>query len=127
MPAIFFASSRPPTRPSAGCRIEAAPVCSTRANSYLVHSRSPVATGIDVAAATLAISSGISGGTGSSNHSGSNASSRRASRIAPAGVNWPWVPNSRSAFVPTASRIALAKRSQRSSDSRSGWRGSKAP
>ncbi len=49
----------------------AAPVASTRANSYLVVSRSPVAIGMEVARATLAISSGISGGTGSSNHSGS--------------------------------------------------------
>jgi hypothetical protein len=71
MAAIFFASPMPPTRPSAGCRIEAAPHSSTRANSHLVTSRSPVATGIEVARATRAISSGISGGTGSSNHSGS--------------------------------------------------------
>ena len=71
MPAIFLASSRPPTRPRFSCRIEAAPVSSTRANSYFVVSRSPVAIGIDVARATRAISSGISGGVGSSNQSGS--------------------------------------------------------
>ncbi len=71
MPAIFLASSRPPTRPSAICRIEAAPVSSTRANSYLVARRSPVAMGMLVWRATLAISSGISGGVGSSNQSGS--------------------------------------------------------
>src|ERR687898_658244 len=62
MPAIFFASSRPPTRPSAICRIEAARCSSTRANSYLVVRRSPVAIGIEVARATSAISSGIAGG-----------------------------------------------------------------
>ncbi len=61
----------PPTRPSAGCRIEAAPQASTRANSYLVTSRSPVAMGTVVARATSAICSGISAGTGSSNQSGS--------------------------------------------------------
>ena len=46
------------------CRIAAAPARSSRAKSYLVVSRSPVATGIDVARATLAISSGASGGYG---------------------------------------------------------------
>ena len=87
------------------CRIEAAPVSSTRANSYLVVSRSPVAMGIDVARATRAISSGASGGVGSSNQSGSKRSSRRARRIAPETVNCPCVPNSRSQREPTASRI----------------------
>ena len=62
--AIFLASSRPPTRPVFICRIEAAPVSSTRANSCLVVSRSPVAMGMDVARATRAISSGASGGVG---------------------------------------------------------------
>ena len=71
MPAIFLASMRPPTRPSAICRIEAARFSSTRPNSYLVVSRSPVAMGIEVPRATSAISSGLSGGVGSSNHSGS--------------------------------------------------------
>ena len=52
-------------------RIDAAPVSRTRENSYFVVSRSPVAIGIDVARATRAISSGISGGVGSSNQSGS--------------------------------------------------------
>src|SRR6266850_625216 len=82
MPAIFFASSRPPTRPSAICRIDAAPVSSTRANSCLVASRSPVAIGIEVWSATRAISRGFSGGVGSSSQSGSYFSSRRARRIA---------------------------------------------
>ena len=77
---------------------------STRANSYFVVSRSPVAIGIDVARATDAIASGLSGGTGSSSQSGSKRSSRRASRIAPDGVNCPCVPRSRSQRSPTASR-----------------------
>src|SRR5579871_4937113 len=51
MPAIFFASRMPPTRPRFICRIDAAPARSTRANSYLVVSRSPVAIGIVVAPA----------------------------------------------------------------------------
>ena len=68
--AIFLASSMPPTRPRFSCRIEAAPVSSTRANSYFVVSRSPVAIGIRHCAATRAISSGASGGVGSSNHRG---------------------------------------------------------
>ena len=42
-----------------------------RANSYFVVSRSPVAIGIRHCAATFAISSGASGGVGSSNHKGS--------------------------------------------------------
>jgi hypothetical protein len=67
--------------------MDAAPVSSTRANSYLVVSRSPVAIGIEVARATRAISSGDSGGVGSSSQSGSKRSSRRASRIAPETVN----------------------------------------
>jgi len=49
---------------SAGCRIEAAPQASTRANSYLVTSRSPVAMGVLVERATSAICSGISAGVG---------------------------------------------------------------
>src|SRR5574337_347280 len=52
-------------------RMEAAPVSSTRANSYFVVRRSPVAIGMRHCAATLAISSGASGGVGSSNQSGS--------------------------------------------------------
>ena len=124
-PAIFLASSRPPTRPRFICRIEAAPVSSTRANSYLVVSRSPVAIGIDVARATRAISSGASGGVGSSNQSGSKRSSRRARRIAPEAVNCPCVPKSRSQRV--ADRLAdLRRRSARSgrASSSEGWRGS---
>ena len=60
--------------------------------------------GIDVARATRAISSGASGGVGSSNQSGSKRSSRCASRIAPETVNCPCVPKSRSQREPTASR-----------------------
>ncbi len=71
MAAIFLASMMPPTRPSAICRIEAARHSSTRANSYLVVRRSPVAIGMEVPRATSAISSGFSGGVGSSNHRGS--------------------------------------------------------
>ncbi len=102
----------------------AAPVSSTRANSYLVHSRSPVATGMLVWRATSAISSGRSGGVGSSNHSGSYFSMRRAMRLAPDTVYWPCVPKSRSALSPTASRISLQKRSAMSRRSSVGWRGS---
>ncbi len=82
--AIFLPSRMPPTRPRLICMIDAAPWSSTRANSYFVTSRSPVAIGMVVERATRAISSGISGGVGSSNQSGSNGSRRRASRIAPA-------------------------------------------
>ena len=84
MPAIFFASRMPPTRASAGCRIAAACRLSKSAYSYLVASRSPVATGMLVPRATTAISARFSGGTGSSNHSGSNCSRRFARRIAAA-------------------------------------------
>src|SRR5579883_1432591 len=66
MPAIFFASNRPPTRPRFICSTLAAPVARSRANSYFVVSLSPAAMGIEVARATFAISSGISGGVGSS-------------------------------------------------------------
>ena len=97
---------------------------STRANSYLVVRRSPVAIGIDVACATRAISSGMSGGVGSSNQSGSYFSRRLAIRIAPLVVNCPCVPNSMSTPGPTASRICLTNRSQRSSASTDGLRGS---
>ena len=102
----------------------AAPVSSTRANSYLVHRRSPVATGMLVWRATSAIISGRSGGVGSSNHSGSYFSSRRASRLAPDTVYWPWVPNKMSALSPTASRISLQNRSDSAMRSKVGWRGS---
>ena len=64
--------------------------------------RSPAAIGTLQARATFAISSGASGGTGSSNHSGSYGSMRRARRMAPAAVICPWVPKRRSAFEPTA-------------------------
>ena len=87
----------------------------------IVVNRSPVATGIDVWRATRAISSGWSGCVGSSNHNGSNGSSRCANRIAPAAVNWPWAPNSRSAREPTASRIAPVTATDRSMSSRLGW------
>ena len=60
-----------PTLPSSSCRMPAARVSMTRANSNLVVSRSPVAIGIEVPRATCAITSGMSGGTGSSNHRGS--------------------------------------------------------
>ena len=115
MPAIFLASQMPPTRPRSGCRIEAAPVASTRPNSYFVVSRSPVAIGIVVLRATIAIASSWPGGTGSSNQRGSYFSSRRASRTAEDGTIWPCVPMSRSARSPTASRILRQKVSQRSS------------
>ena len=71
MAAIFLVSRMPPERPRSGCRMVAARFSMTRANSNLVVSRSPVAIGIDVPRATSAITSGMSGGTGSSNHSGS--------------------------------------------------------
>ena len=74
--------------------------------------------------ATSAIISGRSGGVGSSNHSGSYFSSRRASRFAPDTVYWPCVPNRMSALSPTASRISLQKRSDMSMRSSVGWRGS---
>ena len=54
-----------------GHLLRLAPAASTRANSYLVVRRSPVAIGMRVPRATMAICSGISGGTGSSNHNGS--------------------------------------------------------
>ena len=69
--ANFLPSKMPPTRPKFICKMAAAPDRNSRPNSILVVKRSPAATGIDVARATLAISSGASGGTGSSNHSGS--------------------------------------------------------
>ena len=80
----------PPTRPRAICRIAAACFSSSNRNSYLVANRSPVATGMVVMLATRAISSTFSGGTGSSNQSGSNCSIRRAKRSAPEVVVWPW-------------------------------------
>ena len=57
------------------------------ANSYLVARRSPEAIGMLVCAATRAISSTFSGGTGSSNQKGSNSSRTFATRIAPAVLN----------------------------------------
>ena len=74
--------------------------------------------------ATSAIISGRSGGVGSSNQSGSYFSIRRAMRLAPETVYWPWVPNRMSALSPTASRISLQKRSDMSMRSSVGWRGS---
>ena len=71
IPAIFFASSKPPTRATFICRMEAEPSCNTLWNSYFVVRRSPVETGIDVARATSAIAASWPGGTGSSNPSGS--------------------------------------------------------
>ena len=71
MEAIFFASKMPPTRPKFICKIDAAPSSSKRTKSYFVARRSPVAIGMVVPRATLAISRGLSGGIGSSNHSGS--------------------------------------------------------
>ena len=50
-----------------------------------------------------------------------------ARRIAPAAVIWPCVPNSRSAFIPTASRKVRQNRSERSSASSDNCRPSKAP
>ena len=126
MAAIFLASNIPPTRPRFIWRIAAAPARNSRAKSYFVVNRSPVAMGIDVALATLAISSGASGGTGSSSQSGSYGSSRLASRIAPAAVICPCVPNSKSAFIPTASRKDFANRAHRSSASNDNWRPSNA-
>ena len=67
----FLRFEKPPTRPSSFAEYWPRRVASTRANSYLVVSRSPVAIGMLVPRATSAICSGISGGTGSSNHSGS--------------------------------------------------------
>ena len=65
-----------------------------------------MAIGIEVAAATFAISSGISGGVGSSNHSGViGLRLLRQPPRAPETVNCPCVPNSRSQRVPTASRM----------------------
>ena len=79
----------PPERPKAGCKIDAAPWRKTSANSALVVSLSPVAIGVVTARATLAISEMLSGGTGSSNHSGENISRAVPRRIAPAVENWP--------------------------------------
>ena len=76
MAEIFLPSKIPPALPKFGCKIAAAPQLNTRANSYFVQRRSPAAIGTRVRAATLAISSGISGGVGSSNHSGSKDANR---------------------------------------------------
>ncbi|MCY1241972.1 hypothetical protein D9M72_549060 [compost metagenome] len=121
MPAIFFASSKPPTRATFICRIDAALSSSTRWNSYLVVRRSPVETGIEVARATSAIAASCPGGTGSSNQSGSYFSRRLARRIAEDGTIWPWVPKSRSALLPTASRILRQNSSQRSITPSESW------
>ena len=86
----------------------------------MVTSRSPVAIGIVVWREIVAIASTFSGGHGSSNHSGSLDSSLRAIRIAPLGVNWPWVPNSRSARSPTAARSAFTNASDRASSASEG-------
>lgn len=82
MLAIFLASSIPPHCPTSSCMICAACFCSRFENSYLVTSLSPVAIGIEVCAATLAISSMFSGGTGSSNQKGLYCSSISAVLIA---------------------------------------------
>ena len=69
--------------------MDAAPWRKTSANSALVVSLSPVAIGVVTARATLAISDMLSGGIGSSNHSGENGSSAVPSRMAPAVENCP--------------------------------------
>jgi hypothetical protein len=46
--------------------------------------------------------------------------------MAPAVVNWPWVPNSKSALLPTASRMRLQNLSDSSIRSRLGMCGSNA-
>ena len=104
----------PPQRPRFGCIIEAAFESRSVENSLTVVSLSPVATGIDVPAATLAIPLTSSGGTGSSNQRGSYFSKTLASLSAPEGVNCPWVPNNMSAPVPRVSRRALTIDSQNS-------------
>ena len=86
-----------------------------------------MATGMVVERATRAISSLFSGGTGSSNQSGSYCSMRRAKRIAPEVVDWPCVPMRMSALLPTASRTARTTASALSSRSRGGSRGSALP
>ena len=98
MAAIFLVSQIPPDRPNAGCKIDAAPWRKISANSALVVSRSPVAIGVVTARATLAISAKLSGGIGSSNHSGLNGSNALPRRMAPAVENCPCVPNKRSAL-----------------------------
>ena len=62
--------------------------------------------GMFVWAATRAISSTFSGGTGSSKKYGSNSSRMSATRIATAVENWPWVPIPISSSSPTSSRMA---------------------
>ena len=85
--ATFFISQMPPARPNAGCKIAAAPLRKTGANSAFVVSLSPVATGMRVLRATWAICSTASGGTGSSYQSGLYGSMAWANRMAPAVVN----------------------------------------
>ena len=100
MPAIFLASQMPPTRPRAICRIEAARNSSTRPNSYFVVRRSHRGHRDGSSTRHQRHFSGRSGGVGSSNHSGLYCSICLAKRMAPDAVNWPWVPNSRSALSP---------------------------
>jgi hypothetical protein len=110
--AIFLASQMPPARPSAGCRMRAPWARAARIPPWWSAARrSP--RGCEVARATSASAGKLSGGTGSSNHSGSEGSIALASRIAPPGMNWPWVPNRRSAASPTAARIAAQKAADR--------------
>ena len=92
-------------------KIAAARCSISRAKSNLVVSRSPVAIGIVVRRATSASAAMFSGGQGSSYQRGSNRSSRRAIRSAPAAVIWPWVPMMMSQSVPTSSRMAAITRS----------------
>ena len=82
MAAIFLAIRIPPERPIDICKMEAACFSTKAANSYMVDNRSPVAMGMLVERATLAISSIFSGGTGSSNQRGSYFSNLFANRMA---------------------------------------------
>ena len=72
----------PPHCPTSSWMICAACFSSTRANSYFVTRRSPVAMGMLVWAATRAISSTFSGITGSSNQNGWYGSRYCATRMA---------------------------------------------
>ena len=117
MPAIFLASRMPPTRPRFICRMAAAPACSSRRE--IVLGRQPLAGGDWNARARAPPWPSPPGASGRHRFLEPQAD-RRARGGAPAGwrpaaVIWPWVPNSRSALLPTASRSWRAKRSDNSS------------
>ena len=118
---LWFEEPVPPDDPAAMARVALATALPVAAGERLTTRAEFAALLRAGAAATSAMACGSSGGTGSSYHSGRQDSIARPSRIAPAAVNWPCVPNRMSARSPTAARIAVQKATEREMSDSAGW------